>query len=150
VHLLHLFPVQAEYGVERDEYNQNVRSAFERMRDFQAAHYLLNSYGLNHPDGDFWSRARAVPASAELAHKIDAFRARGEAVHYEDEVFTIDDWQALFLGHGLVPESFDPAVERTPAEVRDGELTRIQDFIRRKVEDQKSHAAYLHSVCAPR
>jgi tryptophan 7-halogenase len=150
VHLLHLFPVQAEYGVERDEYNQNVRSAFERMRDFQSAHYLLNGYGLNRPDGDFWSRARAVPVSAELAHKIDAFRARGEAVHYEDEAFTIDDWQALFLGHGLVPETHDPAVERTPSDLRDAELARIQDFIRRKVDDQRSHAAYLHSVCAPR
>jgi tryptophan 7-halogenase len=150
VHLLHLFPVQADYGVERGEYNQNVRSAFERMRDFQSAHYHLNSYGLNRPDGDFWSRARALPLSAELAHKIDAFRARGEAVHYEDEAFTIDDWQALFVGHGLVPETHDPAVERTPSDLRDGELARIQDFIRRKVEDQRSHAAYLHGVCAPR
>lgn len=150
VHLLHLFPVQADYGVERDEYNQNVRSSFERMRDFQSAHYLLNHYGLSRADGNFWSRARAVPASAELQHKIDAFRARGECVHYEDEAFTIDDWQALLLGHGVFPESHDPAVERTPAELRAGELARIEDFIRRKVEGQRSHEAYLHSVCAPR
>jgi hypothetical protein len=148
--VLHLFPVQADYGVERDEYNQNVRSSFERMRDFQSAHYLLNHYGLSRADGNFWSRARAVPASAELQHKIDAFRARGECVHYEDEAFTIDDWQALLLGHGVCPESHDPAVERTPAELRAGELARIEDFIRRKVEGQRSHEAYLHSVCAPR
>jgi tryptophan halogenase len=155
VHLLHLFPVQADFSVERNEYNHNVRSAFERMRDFQSAHYHLNGYGLNHhglnrADGDFWSRARALPVSAELAHKIDAFRARGEAAQYEDEAFTIDDWQALFLGHGLVPETWDPAVERTPAELRGSELTRIQDFIRRKVEEQRSHAAYLQGAGAPR
>ena len=155
VHLLHLFPVQADFSVERNEYNHNVRSAFERMRDFQSAHYHLNGYGLNHhglnrADGDFWSRARALPVSAELTHKIDAFRARGEAAQYEDEAFTIDDWQALFLGHGLVPETWDPAVERTPAELRGSELTRIQDFIRRKVEEQRSHAAYLQGAGAPR
>jgi len=150
VHLLHLFPVQADFGVERDEYNQNVRSAFERMRDFQAAHYLLNNYGLQRGDGDFWSRARAVPASDELAHKIGAFRARGEPAQYEDETFTIDDWQALFIGHGVVPETHDPAVERTPPELRNNELARIQDFIRRKVEEQRTHAAYLQSHCAPR
>ncbi len=45
VHLLPLFPVQADFSVERDEYNKNVRAAFERMRDFQSAHYLLNRYG---------------------------------------------------------------------------------------------------------
>lgn len=150
VHLLHLFPVQAEFGVERDEYNQNVRSAFERMRDFQSAHYHLNHYGLNRTDGDFWSRVRALPISHELTHKIDAFRARGEAAQYEDEAFTIDDWQALFLGHGLVPETWDPAVERTAADLRDSELTRIQDFIRRKVEEQSTHSAYLHGAGAPR
>ena len=150
VHLLHLFPVQADFSVERDEYNQNVRSAFERMRDFQSAHYALNNYGRSRPSGEFWSRARAAPVSDELRHKMDAFRARGEAAQYEDETFTIDDWQALFIGHGVVPETHDPAVERTPPEVRNSELTRIQDFIRRKVEEQRGHAAYLQSHCATR
>ena len=149
VHLLHLFPVQTDFSVERDEYNLNVRSAFERMRDFQLAHYQLSRYGLNRADGDFWSRARAASVGAELGHKIDAFRARGEVAYYEDEAFTIDDWQALFLGHGLIPETHDPAVERTPAELRSGELARIQDFIRRKVEEQRTHSAYLQSHCAP-
>ena len=150
VHLLHLFPVQSDFSVERDEYNQNVRSAFERMRDFQSAHYVLNHYGLNRPDGDFWSRARAATVSDELRHKMDAFRARGEAAQYEDEAFTIDDWQALFIGHGLVPETHDPAVERTPADVRRTELARIQDFIRRKVDEQRTHAACLHTPGAAR
>jgi hypothetical protein len=101
VHLLPLFPVQHDFSVERDEYNQNVRSAFERLRDFQAAHYLLNRYG----DSPFWARGRAAAPSAALAHKIDAFRARGESVDYEDEAFTIDEWQSLFIGHGVVPET---------------------------------------------
>lgn len=148
VHLLHLFPVQSDFSVERAEYNQNLRSACERMRDFQSAHYFLNRYGLNRPAGDFWSRARTAPVSEELGHKIDAFRARGESVHYEDETFNIDDWQALFIGHGLLPETWDPAVDRTPIEMRQQELGRIRDFIRRKVEEQRTHSAYLQSVCA--
>ena len=154
VHLLHLFPVHADFSVERDEYNQNVRSAFERMRDFQSAHYLLNRYGLN-LDGlgeqaaPFWSRARAAAVSTELAHKIDVFRARGEMVHYEDEAFTIDDWQSLFIGHGVIPETWDPAVDRTEPALLKSELHRIQEFIRQKVEAQRPHPEYLQSVCAP-
>ncbi len=145
VHLLHLFPVQADFSVERDEYNQNVRSAFERMRDFQAAHYHLARYGDASP---FWSRARATPVSQELAHKLDAFRARGEAAHYEDEAFNIDDWQQLLIGHGVIPAGWDPAVDRTDAELLDRELQRTLEFIRRKVEEQGTHAAYLQGVCA--
>ena len=149
VHLLHLFPVHADFTVERDEYNQNVRSAFERMRDFQSAHYRLNRYGLIDGAARFWSRARAAPVSDELWHKIDAFRARGETVHYEDEAFTIDDWQALFIGHGVIPETWDPAVDRTEPALLRNELRRIQDFIRQKVEAQRSHPEYLQTVCAP-
>ncbi len=138
VHLLPLFPVADDFEAERREYNTNVRAAFERLRDFQAAHYLLNRY-----QSPFWSRAREVHASAELAHKIDAFRARGEVPFYEDESFMIDDWQALLVGHGVVPESHDPAVDRTPPMLVNGEMQRILGFIRRKVEQQRSHAQYL-------
>jgi tryptophan 7-halogenase len=138
VHLLPLFPVAAEHGAERVEYNHNMRASFERLRDFQAAHYLLNRY-----DSPFWSRARGIGAGAELMHKIDAFRARGEVVYYEDESFMIDDWQSLLIGHGVMPETQDPAVERTPPVLVKSELQRILGFIRRKVEQQRSHAQYL-------
>jgi tryptophan 7-halogenase len=142
VHLLPLFPVHADYGAERDEYNQNLRAAFERIRDFQSAHYVLNRYG-----GPFWERARLTPVSRDLIRKIGVFRARGDLVQYEDESFSIDDWQALLLGHGVLPETWDPAVDRTPPEHLKEELRRILGFIRRKVEEQRSHAAYLqHAI----
>lgn len=141
VHLLPLFPVQSDFSVEQDEYNANVRLAFERMRDFQSAHYQLNRYG-----GPFWARARAAAPGAELAHKIDAFRARGESVDYENEAFTIDDWQSLFIGHGVLPESYDPAVERTAPDLLKSELASLQSFIRQKVEEQRSHADFLRDL----
>jgi tryptophan 7-halogenase len=145
VHLLHLFPVQADYEVERVEYNQNIRSAFERIRDFQSAHYFLNRFG----SSPFWTRAREQLLSPELTHKIDTFRARGDVAYYEDETFMIDDWQALLIGHGVIPESYDPAVERTAPEVMQRELGRVLSFIRAKVEEQPSHSDYLQTVCAP-
>lgn len=150
VHLLHLFPVQPDFSVERDEYNQNVRAAYERMRDFQSAHYHLNRYGQNlKEESPFWMRARAATPSAELAHKIHAFRARGETVHYEDEAFTIDDWRSSFIGHGVLPESYDPSADRTEPALLKSELRRILKFIREKVEEQRSHSDYLRTVCAP-
>ena len=142
VHLLPLFPVQSDFSVEREEYNKNVRSAFERMRDFQSAHYFLNRYG----DSPFWTRARGANPGAELANKLDAFRARGEGVDYEDEAFTIDDWQSLFIGHGVVPETYDPAVDRTPPDMLKSEFARIHGFIQQKVQEQRSHSDYLRDL----
>jgi tryptophan halogenase len=138
VHLLPLFPVDTDCDVERIEYDRNVRAAYERIRDFQSAHYALNRYG-----GAFWERARLSPLSAELVRKIGVFRARGDLVHYEDESFDIADWQALLLGHGVMPVTWDPAADRTPPEVVKGELLRILGFIRQKVESQRPHVQHL-------
>ena len=145
VHLLPLFPVQANCDVERDEYNQNVRAGYSRLRDFQAAHYHLNRYG----EFAFWSRARAKAPNPVLAHKIRAFRARGEAVDYENEAFHPDDWRQLLIGHGVIPESWDPAADLTPAEVLENEMLRILGFIRRKVEEQPAHQDHLRARCTP-
>lgn len=144
VHLLHLFPVREDYEVERVEYNQNVRAAFERIRDFQSAHYLLNRFG----SSSFWRRAREQLVAPELKHKLDTFRARGDLAWYEDETFMIHDWQALLIGHGVWPESYDPCVERTAPEVMERELGRLLSFIKSKVEEQPSHSDYLQTVCA--
>ena len=144
VHLLHLFPVRADYEVERVEYNQNVCSAFERIRDFQSAHYLLNRFG----QSSFWTRAREQLVAPELKHKLDTFRARGELAWYEDETFTIHDWQSLLIGHGVWPDSHDPSVERTSPEVVEREFGRLLSFIQRKVEEQPSHSDYLQTVCS--
>lgn len=141
VHLLPLFPVDSDYAVERDEYNKNVHSAFERIRDFQSAHYVLNRYG-----GAFWERARLTPVSRELMRKVGVFRARGDVAHYEDESFSIDDWQALLLGHGVQPETWDPAADRTSPDLVKGELRRILRFIRQKVDEQRTHAEYLQGI----
>ncbi|HEV7605694.1 MAG TPA: tryptophan 7-halogenase [Steroidobacteraceae bacterium] len=143
VHLLPLFPVHPDYAVERDEYNKHVRAAFERIRDFQSAHYVLNRYG-----GDFWARARLTPVSRELMLKIGVFRARGDVIYYEDESFAIDDWQALLLGHGVSPETWDPAADCPEPALVKSELRRMLAYIRRKVEQQRSHSAYLQSAGA--
>ncbi|HTU65828.1 MAG TPA: tryptophan 7-halogenase [Steroidobacteraceae bacterium] len=139
-HLLPLFPVDTDFAVERDEYNRNVQSAFERLRDFQTAHYALNRYA-----GAFWSRARLAPLSASLVRRIGVFRARGETVHHEDESFTIADWQSLLIGHGVIPETHDPAVDRTAPELLHAELRRILGFIRQKVDAQRTHADFLRT-----
>jgi hypothetical protein len=42
-----------------------------------------------------------------------------------------------------VPETWDPAADRTPPEVLKSELLRILGFIRQKVAAQRLHAQFL-------
>lgn len=142
VHLLSLFPV-ASTAAERTEYNRITRSAFERMRDFQSAFYAINRFG----SSGFWSAAHDATPPTTVAHKIATFRARGDIAPMEDESFAPDLWQALFIGLGEVPESWPPAIDRTPPERMKEDFRRILGFIKRKVLEQPTHDAYLRSLC---
>ncbi|HEY5758951.1 MAG TPA: tryptophan 7-halogenase [Steroidobacter sp.] len=133
VHLLSLFPAAEQASAaERAEFNRVTRLSFERLRDFQVAHYLLSGH--------------EVKASDELKHKIATFRARGEVPLYEQETFTLDSWLAQLIGHGHIPETYDPAADATAPEVLKAELKRILRFIKNKVLEQATHDAHLQRL----
>lgn len=135
VHLLSLFPIAGHATeAERAEFNRVERLSFERLRDFQVAHYLLSGY--------------EVQAAAELQHKIATFKARGEVPLYEHETFLLDSWLAQLVGHGQIPETYDPAADTTSPEVLRNELKRILRFIKDKVLEQATHDAHLQRFCA--
>ena len=134
VHLLALFPTTARADTERAEYNRITRSSFERLRDFQSALYLLSGASAAAPDS--------------LLHKIETFRARGTIAPLEDETFTPDQWRALFVGLGLLPDSWPPAIDTTPPErMKDG-FRKILGFVGSKVLEQPTHDAYLADIGA--
>jgi tryptophan halogenase len=132
VHLLSLFPTTAAAEPERAEYNRITRSQFERLRDFQAAPYLLTG------------ASRAAPDS--LIHKIETFRARGTIAPMEDETFASDQWRALFIGLGLMPDTWPPAIETVPPERMKEGFRRILGFVSTKVLEQPPHDHYLADI----
>ncbi len=141
VHLLSLFPVTGQFAAERAEYNRIMRSHYERIRDFQCAFYALAPF-----DGEFWQRARGQSVPQALSHKIDAFRARGQIAPMEDETFLPDSWQAIFIGLGVAPESWPPAIDRIPPNRFREEFHRTIEFIKGKVLEQPTHDGYLDSI----
>jgi tryptophan halogenase len=142
VHLLGVYPAEGDsYAARRAEYNRIMRSHFARVADFQTAHHTLQNYV-----GPFWKAARAVPLSDELAHMIDFFRARGELAPQEDESLPPDSWRALFTGHGIVPESWRPAVDRVPPDEVTVHFRKMLGFVREQVLRQPTHDAYLARI----
>lgn len=129
VHLLSLFPATLLMGAERFEFNRITRSHFERLRDFQSALYVLAGI------------APAAPSS--LQQKFDAFEARGAIAPMEDETFSSDQWRALFVGLGLTPETWPPAIDKTSAERMKEDFRRILAFVHDKVLEQPGHEEYL-------
>lgn len=144
VQLLAGFPEQAGgYPARRAEYNRAMHAAFDRVRDFQSAHYALARYA-----GSFWTEGRAAPRPQAVAHAIDLFKARGEVAPFEEESFLPDSWRALFIGHGLVPDSYSPAIDRTPPDEVKAQLRRMLGFVREQVLKAPTHDQYLAGIMA--
>ena len=141
VHLLSLFPVTGQFAAERAEYNRVMRSYYERIRDFQCAFYALAPF-----DGEFWRKTHALSVPQALAHKIATFRACGQIAPMEDETFLPDSWQAIFIGLGVAPESWPPAIDRIPPNRFREEFHRTIEFIKGKVLEQPTHDGYLDSM----
>lgn len=143
-YLISLFPVDGDLGLDAGEYNRLTRQAFERLRNFQIGHFQLNQ-NLDQP---YWDYVRATPVPDELAAKYALFKARGAVATFDEETFEADSWLSVFIGHGLMPGSYDPLVDQTPDEEAIGQFRNMLAYIREQVEEMSSHAAYLELYAA--
>ena len=141
IQLLAFYPAASDFSAERSEYNRLMRSTYERLRDFQALHYRINRY-----TGAFWAQARQGETSPALAHRVGLFQARGEIAPYEDESFAPDSWRAFFIGHGVVPDSYFPVIDRTPPEEMKAQFRHMLGYVKEQVLRQPTHDAYLQTI----
>jgi len=125
-HLMTLFPVEAAAFPEAELYDEIIRRAAVNLRDFQAAHYKLN----RRFDEPLWDRCRDMAAPETLQRKLDVFAARGRIPLYDDETFQEHDWESLFIGHGLIPQSYDPRADGVPDQDQIATVNkRLEDIV---------------------
>jgi len=125
-HLMTLFPVEAAAFPEAELYDEIIRRTAVNLRDFQAAHYKLN----RRFDDPLWDRCRDTAAPQTLQRKLDIFAARGRIPLYDDETFQEHDWESLFVGHGLVPQSYEPRVDAISDQDQIAAVNRrLQDIV---------------------
>ena len=129
-HLMTLFPVGSGTFPESDVYNRIIRSAAINLRDFQVAHYKLN----RRFDQPLWDRCRDAAVPETLQRKLNIFGARGRIPLYDDETFQERAWESLFIGHGLMPQSYDPRVDALPEQVHIAQVQRRMNDIAGLVE----------------
>ena len=122
-HMVNLFPASADAMPEASAYNRIIGTLIGNLRDFQLAHYRLN----RRFDEPFWDRARDAPVPPGLENKLRLFEDRGLIPMYDEESAHEASWAALFLGHGLVPRTYDPRVDLVPDE---DHIARVQQRLR--------------------
>jgi len=107
-------------------YNDIMAAEVEQVRDFIIAHYVLNE----RKGEPLWDYVRHMKIPDSLRFKFDLFRERGLAIFPDQTVFREENWVAILLGQGLMPQAYDPV-----ANTLDG--ARL-----------KQHMDYMRRVCA--
>lgn len=129
-HLITLFPTTNDQFPEAEAYNQTIASFGENLRDFQAAHYLLN----RRFDDKMWDDVRETRMPDGLKRKVDLFRARANVPMNDDETFHEQIWASLFLGCGVVPEGYDPRVDGLSDEAH---IEKVQQRLRAVADEAR-------------
>ena len=129
VMLRQLFPNSEEYDNERKVYNHKIHSFIENLRNFQLAHYALNSR-----KEPFWQACRDADIPDALGRKVALFRDYGYASILEDETFQEENWISVFNGHGLTPASYSPLVDNMEEADMIRGFQKILATIKNKIE----------------
>ncbi len=141
--LLVLLPTRDNSPLPAVEFNRLSIEEWERTRDFIILHYCATQ----RDDAELWRYVRNMQIPDTLAYKIDHFRHSARLVSNGPELFQNPSWLAVYLGQGIIPQGYDPAVDErshVPA-------TRHMAQLRRAVADASAqapmHQAYIDMHC---
>ena len=141
-HLINLFPVESGEMPEARAFNREVRRLAENVRDFQLAHYTLN----RRFNDRFWNRVRDAGVPESLERKLLMFKRRGIVPMYDDESFHEWNWSELFIGHGLMPDEYDPRVDVVPDDQHVAKVQNRMQSVAERVRAMPSVNEVLSSV----
>lgn len=142
--LLALFPDRRFDPAERDEYNRQMQTVFEDVRDFVILHYKAT----RRDDSPFWNHCRTMDVPDSLASKLDLWRSKGRLFREGYELFGTPSWVAVLLGQGIVPAETEPAVDAIDPELARDALQKMQASYARMAEHMPRHADFIAQACA--
>jgi tryptophan halogenase len=141
--LLELFPVGGviEEG-DRAEFNRMVDLEYDRIRDFLILHY----HATTRDDSPFWDHVRTMEVPDSLQEKMDLFRRSGRIARYSQGLFLEPSWLAVYVGQGIVPESWDQRADALDADGLGKAMAALHDDIARAAAAMPDHRAYLEGL----
>lgn len=141
--LLALFPDRRFSPVERDEYNRQMQTVFEDVRDFVILHYKAT----RRDDSEFWKYCRHMDVPDSLASKLELWNSKGRLFREEFELFGTASWVAVLLGQGETPSETEPAVDAIDRNLATEALDKMRISYRQMAEHMPRHAEFIAQSC---
>jgi tryptophan halogenase len=144
MHLIPLLPTRRMEQALIDEFNRKMDIEYERIRDFLILHYHLTS----RTDAEIWRYCASMDVPDSLREKMESFRHSAQVEQYRDGLFTLPSWLAVYLGQGLMPESYNPVADNGQPERLLDYFADLRTEISDRVDEMPSHERFVERYCA--
>lgn len=143
IRLLQMFPRAGIQQSDIDEFNHQMSSEIEHIRDFIVLHYHVT----NRQDTPFWRACRAMNIPESLQHRLDLFHETGRVFRVPNELFAENSWIQVMMGQGILPRQYHPVADLMGDEELKRFLGEIRGNVDRTVAQLPSHQAYVEQYC---
>jgi tryptophan 7-halogenase len=144
IRLIKLFPSRGIEQTEIDQFNREVKTEIEHIRDFIILHYHVT----RRADSPYWNECRQMQIPESLQHKLDLFGAAGKIFRDNNELFSEPSWTAVMVGQGIQPASYHPYVDVMAESDLKDLMIRIRAAIAQLVAQQPSHLEFIERHCS--
>lgn len=142
--LLELLPAQSITSEIQNEYNKVVREEFVNVRDFLILHYHLT----RREDSEFWRYCANMDVPDSLREKMALFKASAMLRSEPQNLFLESNWVQVFLGQGLVPESYHIMANRLGTDQLKEFLSNTKKIIQKTTNKLPLHESFINRHCA--
>ena len=141
--LIRLFPFEGISPSAVNEYNQQLTTELEHIRDFIILHY----HATQRADSPFWQYCKGMEIPDSLKQRLDLFKETGRIFTSEGELFRVDSWAQVMLGQGVYPEQYHQIAAIMKPHELERFLSDIRQTIDKAVADLPSHQSFLDQYC---
>lgn len=142
--LIRLFPFDGITSSAVKEYNQQLTTELEHIRDFIILHY----YATERADSPFWQHCKNMEIPKSLKQRLDLFKETGRIFTNEGELFRVDSWAQVMLGQGVYPEQYHQIAAIMKQHELEKFLGDIRQTIDKAVAGLPSHQTFLDQYCS--
>jgi len=142
--LIRLFPFEGISRSAVNEYNQQLTTELEHIRDFIILHY----HATERADTPFWQYCKNMEIPDSLKQRLDLFKETARIFTSEGELFRVDSWAQVMLGQGVYPEQYHQIAAIMKQHELEKFLSDIRQTIDKAVAGLPSHQTFLDQYCS--
>lgn len=143
VWLMTLFPKDSINKADVAQYNSQLRTETNFIRDFIILHYHVTQ----REDTRFWRFCKNMELPDTLRQRIALFEESGRFVTIPDDLFAENSWVQVMLGQGLNPADYHKIVDMMSEEELRGFLNGQRASVAKLASSLPAHAEFVSRYC---